>query len=341
MTRRPIVLATRGSPLALAQTQLVRERCALLFPESAFDVRVLKTTGDTLQQASLSHADPALPKGLFTKELEIALLAGDADLAIHSLKDLPTDLPENLVLSAVLERADPRDVLVFRVDPIRARATPLDRLHPIAHGATVATSSPRRRVQLHALRPDLVWSEIRGNVGTRLRKVAAPDGPAATLLAAAGLGRLGYTLVSDEPDATLAGTLRLRAPAGLEPVPAHVRALVLPVDVMVPAVGQAAIGIEVSAGNAAACEISQPLNHIATWQAVEAERAFLRSMGGGCQAPMAAHGTVGQGRLRLAGVRFAPGGLRRAEVRGDASEPVRVGQTLSSLLADGIAEPAA
>src|SRR5688572_3486630 len=163
-----IRIATRGSALALAQANIVLELCRKLVPQQPCEIKVIKTTGDKLQTASL--ADSNLPKGLFTKELEVALLNGEADLAVHSLKDLPTELPAGLTLGATLEREDVRDMLICRYDAPYASGGMSIRHLP--HAGTVATSSTRRAAQLRDMRPDLKIVPIRGNVPTRLRKLA-------------------------------------------------------------------------------------------------------------------------------------------------------------------------
>src|SRR4051794_21775689 len=162
----PIRITSRGSALALAQANMVLAQCRAAFPNDSFEIRIVKTTGDKLQTASLAAAN--LPKGLFTKEIEEALLDGSGDLAVHSLKDLPTDLPAGLKLGAVSKRADVRDVLIYRHES----KFQISNLKSLPQGATVATSSTRRRAQLLDTRPDLNIVPIRGNVGTRLRKLA-------------------------------------------------------------------------------------------------------------------------------------------------------------------------
>ena len=187
---KPIRIATRGSALALAQANLVLAQCREKFPKLAFELKIIKTSGDKFLGASMVNPDASLPKGLFTKELEIALLKGRADLAVHSLKDLPTELPEGLKLGAVAgKRADVRDVLIYK-----APLAPGLKLAQLPKGLTVATSSTRRQAQLLALRPDFKVVEIRGNVATRLRKLAEQADLGATILAAAGLGRLHFDL---------------------------------------------------------------------------------------------------------------------------------------------------
>ncbi len=331
-TEAPIRIATRGSPLALAQANMVAATCRTAFPHLRFELKIVKTTGDKLQKASMAKADPSLPKGLFTKELEVALLAGEADLAVHSLKDLPTDLPAGLELGAVLERADPRDVLVYRRSPMPSPGTP-----PAGRGfapgltlaglpadATVATSSTRRREQVFAARPGATVVEIRGNVGTRLQKLADQPQWDATLLAAAGLARLGFVI---QPDGRLTGpvTSNPGIPAGLLAVP-------LSPEEMLPCVGQAAIGLEVRVGDERTVTLGARLNHRDTFRCVTAERAFLHAMGGGCQSPVAAFAEVAGETLRLRGVSFRNGPARRAILRGSPDEAAALGIKLAALL---------
>lgn len=283
---QPIYIATRGSPLALAQANRILADGRAAFPDRAFELKIIKTTGDKLQTASLANLDAKLPKGLFTKELEVALLDGSADLAVHSLKDLPTELPDGLKLGAVTQREDARDVLILR--------SPAKSLADLPPGAVVASSSPRRQAQLKSLRPDLRCIEIRGNVGTRLRKVAESADFHATILAAAGMNRLGYHLGKD---GTLSGP----------DVPAGICTMPFAVADMIPAVGQAAVGLEIRDGDADLQAICDRLNHAATWFCITAERAFLRAMGGGCQSPVAAHATLCDGKLHLSAVSFQTG----------------------------------
>ncbi|MGC3960919.1 MAG: hydroxymethylbilane synthase, partial [Verrucomicrobiota bacterium] len=237
-TERPILIATRGSALALAQTHLILAQCRQAFPELKFDFHVIKTTGDKLQTASMSKTDPSLPKGLFTKELEVALLNGQADLAVHSLKDLPTELPAGLMLAATPQRENVRDVLIYRTAGhgkfrgFKANA----RLSDFPQVATIATSSTRRKAQLLVARPDLNVVEIRGNVATRMIKVAEREELDATILALAGITRLKFTI---DADGQLHG----------DGVPASMSASIIDVETMLPCVGQAAIGIEIRAND--------------------------------------------------------------------------------------------
>lgn len=295
------------------QANYILDRCRTAFPAVQFEIRTFKTTGDRLQSAALTESGKSLPKGLFTKELEVALLNGEADLAVHSLKDLPTELPAGLQLAATPERADIRDVMICRGNGAVSAVTSLPQK------ATVATSSTRRRMQLLALRPDLNVIEIRGNVGTRLRKLAEQDNLRATILAAAGLARLGYRVTAD-------GKLEGKD------VPVGLRAAFLPLDQMLPAPGQAALGIETRANDTHVEAICAALNHTATLQAVTAEREFLHAMGGGCLAPIAAHAEIHGGEVVLRGVWFPDATARRVTGRAPATEAKELGRKLARQL---------
>jgi hydroxymethylbilane synthase len=316
-----IRIATRGSALALAQANLIAAHCRAAFPELRFELAIIKTTGDKLQTASLTQAGASLPKGLFTKELEVALLAGQADLAVHSLKDLPTDLPAGLKLAATPVRADVRDVLVYRsaetVPAPRRGFPPQTRLKDFPAGATVATSSTRRKMQLLALRPDFNVVEIRGNVATRLQKVARQDELAATVLALAGLTRLNFQI---QPDGKLTG----------DGVPDGLLAVTLGLDEMLPCVGQGAIGIEIREHDERMEKICARLNHAETFHCVTAERAFLQAMGGGCLSPVAAHAQIHGDTISLRAVSFRDG----VEKRGTGERPAMQAAALGVDLAE-------
>jgi hydroxymethylbilane synthase len=272
-----ICIGTRGSPLALAQAREVeaRLRAAHGSPRGAaleVDIRVIKTTGDRIQDRPLAEAGG---KGLFTKEIEEALLAGDVDLAVHSMKDMPTELPEGLTLAAFLPREDVRDALI---------STKAQTLAALPAAAVVATSSLRRQAQVRHLRPDLKVVAMRGNVETRLRKLA--DGVAdATLLALAGLNRLGLADRAAGP---------------------------VPVEEMLPAVAQGAIGVEIRSDDTQMAELLAPLNHEPTALAVTAERAFLAKLEGSCRMPIAALGELAAGpsgaRFIFRGMILSPDG---------------------------------
>ena len=247
---KPLRIGTRGSPLALAQANLVRDRLLAahqaLAPE-ATEICIIKTTGDRILDRPLAEAGG---KGLFTKEIEEALLEGRIDLAVHSMKDMPTVLPDGLDVPCLLEREDPRDVF------ISAKAA---NLWDLPDGAVVGTASLRRQAQILHRRPDLKMVNIRGNVETRLRKIEAGEADA-TLLALAGLKRLGLTGAATA---------------------------VIPLEDMLPAVAQGAIGIECRAGDDRILELLAALNHPATQTCIAAERAMLAVLEGSCRTPIA------------------------------------------------------
>jgi hydroxymethylbilane synthase len=282
-------LGTRGSPLALAQARLVRTALARahgLDPER-IALEVIRTSGDRIQDRPLADVGG---KGLFTKEIEEALAAGTIDLAVHSSKDMPTVLPTGLVLSAFLEREDPRDVFISR----KAKS-----IADLPRGATVGTASLRRQAMVKRQRPDLVIVPLRGNVETRLRKL--DEGVAdATLLALAGLKRLGLA------DAATA---------------------VLEVDEFVPAVGQGAIGIETRADDTRTREMLATINHADTFSALAAERAFLAVLDGSCRTPIGGHATISGGRLRFRGMIVKPDGSEAFEAArdGDVRDAEKLG----------------
>jgi hydroxymethylbilane synthase len=317
-TERPIIIATRGSALALAQMHMVLAQCRAAFPELKFDYQVIKTTGDKLQTASMSKTDPSLPKGLFTKELEVALLNGQADLAVHSLKDLPTELPAGLMLGATPPREDVRDVLIYRAAGGKFRGFKSSAtLADFPQGATIATSSTRRKAQLLLARPDLNIVEIRGNVVTRMTKVTDREELDATVLALAGITRLEFTI---DNDGKLQG----------EGVPAGMLASIIDVETMLPCVGQAAMGIEIRVGDERLQMICERLNHAPTFQAVTAERAFLNSMGGGCQSPVAAYAKVSNNRMFMQAVSFRDGPAKHVQGEGALDEATTLGEELAA-----------
>lgn len=273
-----IVIGTRGSPLALAQVEIITGLLQSAHPGLIVERKIIKTSGDRFTEISLSGG---AGKGLFTKEIEEHLLAGETHLAIHSLKDLPTQLPEGLTIAAVPVREDARDVLIGA-----------DSLDALPRGARVGTSSVRRRAQLLAHRPDLRVEEIRGNIGTRLEKAKDFD---AILLAAAGLNRLGL----------------------------KIRCHPLDFDVMLPAVGQGIIACETREDDLETQELLSAINDRDTLACAEAERVFLRSVGGGCQLPYAGHARIAGGTLRLIAARFEPD-IRRVDLTG--TEPHELGK---------------
>lgn len=330
-----IFIATRGSALALAQANQVLAQCRAAFPRLKFELKIIKTTGDKLQTASLSNPGQDLPKGLFTKELETALLERQAHLAVHSLKDLPTELPPGLKLGAVGKRADVRDVLLYRdAAHLRqlARSQPPAEWQPgqreprgfapgttlaaLPPGAVVATSSTRRRAHVLMLAPHLTTVEIRGNVPTRVQKLADQPALDATILAAAGLARLHFRI---QPDGQLVG----------EGLPPGILATVIETDQIIPCVGQGAIGLEIRSDDSLAADICAALDHFTTHQCVLAERAFLRAMGGGCASPVAAHARIVGHLIHVHAISFTGPAPRRAQ----GSRPIREAADLGTDLA--------
>jgi hydroxymethylbilane synthase len=333
-----IYIATRGSALALAQANLVLTQCRSAFPRLSFDLKIIKTTGDKLQTASMSQEGQSLPKGLFTKELEVALLKHRADLAVHSLKDLPTELPGGLKLGAVGKRADVRDVLIYRDEEyLRAAEANMDSvewspgqsqrrgfkakmmINDFPAGAVVATSSTRRKAQLLTHNSNLKVPEIRGNVVTRMQKLAEQPELDATVLALAGLSRLNFRVT---PEGKLEG----------DAVPDGLFATLLDTEVMLPCVGQGAIGIEIREGDERIGTICERLNHFNTHQCVLAERAFLAAMGGGCQSPVAGYAEIIGEQLRMRALSFANGPVRAAEAKRPIKEAIELGQQLAAEL---------
>jgi len=333
-----IFIATRGSALALAQANLVIAQCRAEFPRLRFELKIIKTTGDKLQTASLAREGTALPKGLFTKELEVALLRGTADIAVHSLKDLPTEVPAGLQLGAVGKRADVRDVLIYRDKQALAAAAadssseewspgqtdlrgfaPKLQIRDLPQGAVVATSSTRRKAQLAAQNPTLKLIDIRGNVVTRMEKLAKKPELDATILALAGFLRLNFRIT---PEGRIEG----------DAVPDGLLGTILETEVMLPCVGQGAIGIEVREGDERIKPICARLNHFNTNQCVTAERAFLAGMGGGCQSTVAAYAEVLNGKIQMRALSFADGPPRRAEAKRPLNEPIELGQQLAAEL---------
>ena len=293
-----IRIATRRSPLAVWQAEHVAARLIAAHPGLAVRLVPMVTEGDRVVDRTLAGAGG---KGLFIKELEVAILAGEAELAVHSMKDVPAALPHGMVIAAVLERADPRDAL------LSIRYLGLDGL---PNGARVGTSSLRRQCQLRRARPDLEITTLRGNVGTRLSRLDHGEFDA-IILATAGLERLG-----------LGGRIRER----------------LPPQRMLPAVGQGIIGIECRAADARIRSLLAPLEHAPTRHCLEAERAFSARLGGSCQSPIAAHAELAGGILELQGLVGSPDGntVFSDRVAGTATDAVTLGTTLADrLLAAG------
>ncbi|WP_200840729.1 hydroxymethylbilane synthase [Geminicoccus flavidas] len=289
-------IGTRGSPLALAQAEIVRAALFQAWPELAIEdavtIKVIKTTGDKIQDRTLAELGG---KGLFTKEIEEALYAKEIDLAVHSMKDMPTVLPDGLAILAVLPRADVRDLLIG----------PYGGLASIPPDAVVGTASLRRQAQLLAHRPDLQVVPLRGNVQTRLAKLARGD-VAATFLAKAGLDRMG---MHDVPSVALGP------------------------DVMLPAVAQGAIGIEARLDDRRVAELLASLDDPLTHACIRAERAMLQVLDGSCRTPIAGLARhLTDGRLRLDGLVASPDGRRVARAGAEGSDPLTLGDEVGQEL---------
>jgi hydroxymethylbilane synthase len=267
---KTIVLGTRTSPLALAQTELVARALQALPQGPQIRIDGIRTTGDQHLEINLSQSGTKFGKGLFTKELEAALSKGQIDVAVHSLKDLPTELPEGLELVATLRRHDPVDLLISKT---------AHGLNEVPSGAFLATGSARRARQIQRLRPDLSVADIRGNVATRIGKLLREESCNSLVLAKAGLERLGYTLE--------AGELRFGAQ----------RLFVTELNEVLPAVGQGAIGLEMRSNEPELKAYLTGINDPDTWFCTRAEREFLRLLGGGCNFPVGI-------RARLNGRKF-------------------------------------
>jgi hydroxymethylbilane synthase len=290
-------IATRRSALALWQAEHVAARLRAAHPTLQVSLRPIVTQGDRIQDRPLAAVGG---KGLFIKELELALAAGEAELAVHSMKDVPAQLPSGLVIGAALERADPRDAFLSRRHPTLAA---------LPAGARLGTSSPRRTCILKAARPDLEIAMLRGNVDTRLGRLDAGDYDA-IVLAAAGLERLG---------------LAARITEYLSP------------EVSLPAVGQGIIGVECRA-DPALLALLAPLEHAPTRTCLEAERAFAAQLEGSCQSPIAGHATLAGGQLALEGLVGSPDGatVYRGRAEGHPAEAAELGRRLGErLLAAG------
>lgn len=286
-----LVIASRESPLAMWQAEHVRDRLKALYPACDVQILGMTTRGDQILDRALSKVGG---KGLFVKELEVAMSEGRADLAVHSLKDVPMELPDGFELAAILEREDPRDAFVSSV---------YANLSELPAGSIVGTSSLRRQAMIAQRYPHLEIRPLRGNLGTRLRKL--DDGEyAAIILAAAGLKRLG--------------------------MPERIRTILDPVDSL-PAAGQGAMAIEIPAGRPEIAAILAPLNHTDTALSVHAERVVSRAFGGSCQVPLAAHVEIAEGQARFRAMIASVDGVNVAKA--DMSASVQdLGQLTKSII---------
>jgi hydroxymethylbilane synthase len=289
---RRLTVGTRKSALALTQTGWVCEQLHKYFPEIAIEKKMIVTKGDRILDVTLSKVGG---KGLFVKEIEQALLGGEIDFAVHSMKDMPAEMPEGLMICAVTEREDPRDVLISRQGL---------RFDELPQGAKIGTSSLRRGAQLKAARPDLDIVPLRGNIDTRLRKLEE-EGLDAIVLAAAGLARMGWLD---------------RVTERLSP------------DICVPAVGQGALGIQCRSDDEHLRQMLRPLDHEATRLAVTAERVLLGILNGGCQVPIGAYGEVEDNRVRLTGFVGHADGSKILRETAEGTDAVKVGQEVAARL---------
>jgi len=294
-----IVIGSRGSKLALIQAETVARELKQSHPDIEIEILKIITEGDRNRDISIDQAGDT---GIFVKALEEALLTSSIDIAVHSLKDLPTILPSGLCLAGVTKRLDPRDALVA--------CAPLADLNP---GSRIGTGSLRRTAQLMHVRPDLQVCSIRGNVDGRLRRVNSGE-LEGVIVAAAALLRLGWD----------------------DKITAY-----LPLESFLPAVGQGALAVETREGDKRVEEMIEPINHQSTWQAVTAERAFLHAVEGGCRAPVAALATVHDGVLEITAMAADREGIQiiRVTCRGEAEFPQQCGENLArSMLKAGAAE---
>ncbi len=290
MTAKLLRIATRKSPLALWQANHVRDALLARYPELTVELVTMTTQGDKILDTPLSKVGG---KGLFVKELELGILAGRADLAVHSMKDVPVDFPEGLAITSILPREDPRDAFI---------SNKYQSLEDLPEGARVGTSSLRRQCQLRALRADLVIEDLRGNVNTRLKKLD-DGGYDAILLASAGMKRMGWQTRITQ---------------------------ILSTDKMLPAVGQGAIGIECRCDDAPVLAYVDALNDPHTATRVRAERAFNQRLMGGCQVPIAGYAELDHGVIVLRGLVGRPDGstLVNGVVSGRPEDAEELGQVL-------------
>jgi len=297
MTNNKVIIGTRGSMLALWQTNWVKAELEKHHPQIAIEIKIITTKGDRILDVSLPKLGEQ-GKGLFTKELEDAMYAREIDLAVHSLKDLPTDMPEGLILGAICEREDVRDAFIA--------APQIQSFKALPKSARVGTSSLRRESQLRAVRPDLQILPVRGNVDTRLRKLDEGNYDA-IILASAGLRRLGYAARITE---------------------------YLEADIMLSAVGQGALAIESREDDERVNRLLKPLNHQPTRLACIAERSFLKGLGGGCIVPIAALCRVEEDKLNLEGLVAKPDGSQ--VIRGQMTALLEEAELLGQKLAEDL-----
>lgn len=307
MATMRVIIGSRGSELALWQANWIQAELQKRFREISVEIQIIKTKGDKILDSPLSLIGD---KGLFTKEIESALLANEIDVAVHSLKDLPTKLPEGLVLGAICKREDVRDVFIPHPD------NPIRTLFAQPNNAKIATGSLRRKCQLLRHRPDFAIIDIRGNLNTRMKKLEESDW-AGMILARAGVVRLGWQeKIGETIDA----------------------------ETILPAVGQGALGIEIREGDARVASLAQSLHHYNTAQAALAERALLRTLEGGCQVPIGTFGRVeregGENVLKLDALVGSLDGktIVRGKMHGNPATAELIGKRLADVLLQGGAD---
>jgi hydroxymethylbilane synthase len=302
--KNKVVIGTRGSKLALWQAEWVKSELQRMNPGLEVELNKIKTTGDKILDVPLAKVGG---KGLFVKEIEEALLRGEADLAVHSMKDVPTEFPEGLHLAVICEREDPRDAFIARIENGQFA---MGGFKDLPQGASVGTSSLRRSCQLLNIRPDLRIMQLRGNLDTRLRKLDEKEFDA-IILAAAGVKRLGWAKRITE---------------------------ILAPEISLPAIGQGAIGIECRTGDSFVNKLISPLNHNETSVCVRAERACLKRLEGGCQVPIAAYARLDGGKIVIDGLVGSVSGDRlvRSHFEGRPEEYESLGKRLAEdLLSKG------
>ncbi|MDI6727445.1 MAG: hydroxymethylbilane synthase [Thermodesulfovibrionales bacterium] len=305
--RNRIIIGTRGSKLALWQAEWIKSELQRLNPDLEIELNKIKTTGDKILDVPLAKVGG---KGLFVKEIEEALLKGEADIAVHSMKDVPTDFPEGLHLAVITKREDPRDAFLSRISNFKFQ---ISNFRALPQGATIGTSSLRRSCQLLSIRPDLKIEQLRGNLDTRLRKLDEGQFDA-IILAAAGVKRLGWAERITE---------------------------VLPPEISLPAIGQGAVGIECRINDGFINNLISQLNHYETSVCVKAERAFLKKLEGGCQVPIAAHARLIDGRVVMDGLVGSVSGDRivKGRIEGTPNDAENLGIRLAEdLLSRGAKE---
>jgi hydroxymethylbilane synthase len=324
-----MILGTRGSALALAQTQMVLAALRNAHPGHTFSHEVIHTTGDLRQDLRLGRPDSGADKGVWTKELEAALAAGSVQAAVHSAKDVPTELPPGFHLAGCLPRAHVEDALISKLP---------GGITALAAGATVATSSVRRACQLRHFRPDLQVVEIRGNVPTRLQKLADSDALDALVLARAGLDRLGYATSWLEPaDAGLLSPA-VFSEVTLQPLPCGLQATLLPPAQFLPAAAQGIVTLEVFGHDPVRDGILSSITDQSSWRALRAEREFLRLLKAGCHTPIGLLTTEVDGHMTMTAIVFPEQTLAitsplTAQTTGSAHSPETVAAALFHALA--------